>query len=194
MNLRQGDPASNPAPGAFSRDQENQIPLPARRPFLGALLALGAAGVGAILSVPLIRIVLYPLLRQTTPESWSDIGSTDELASLSMPAKKTILIEQRDGWRKVVSEKPVYVIKDPTGQLAVLSAVCPHLGCLVAWQADKNEFICPCHQGHFAPDGKLLGGPPPRGMDRLESKTQDGILQVHYQYFRQLVPDKEVIG
>jgi menaquinol-cytochrome c reductase iron-sulfur subunit len=168
--------------------------LPQRRSFLGALLGLGTAVVGAVLSVPLLRMVLYPLLRTTTPESWSDVGSAAELGSASTPARKTILVEQRDGWRKVVSEKPVYVIKDPNGQLAVLSAVCPHLGCLVAWQADRDEFICPCHQGHFGADGKLLSGPPPRGMDRLDSKIQDGVLQVHYQYFRQLVPDKEVIG
>jgi hypothetical protein len=31
-------------------------------------------------------------------------------------------------------------------------------------------------------------------MDHLESRIENGVLQVHYQYFRQLVPFKEVIG
>jgi hypothetical protein len=31
-------------------------------------------------------------------------------------------------------------------------------------------------------------------MDQLESKVEDGVLKVHYEYFRQLVPDKEVIA
>jgi Rieske Fe-S protein len=166
----------------------------ARRSFLGVLLAAGTTAVGALLSVPLIRLVLHPLLRSTTPAAWSDVGSIAELAAIDKPTRKTVLIEQRDGWQKVVSEKAVYVIKDSGGQLAVLSSVCPHLGCSVPWVTEKNEFVCPCHIGRFAPDGKLLGGPPPRGMDLLQSRVENGVLQVHYQHFRQLVPFKEVIG
>jgi menaquinol-cytochrome c reductase iron-sulfur subunit len=167
---------------------------PARRSFLGVLLAAGTASVGALLAVPLFRFVLHPLLRVTTPLSWSEVGSVDELAAAASPVKKLITVEQRDGWRKIVSEKAVYVIKQANGQLTVLSSICPHLGCSAAWHAENNEFQCPCHGGRFAADGKLLGGPPPRGMDRLESKVEEGVLKVHYQYFRQLVPDKEVIA
>jgi menaquinol-cytochrome c reductase iron-sulfur subunit len=172
----------------------DHISSSARRSFLGVLLATGTAGVGALLSVPLIRFVLHPLLRVTTPTSWSDVGRADEFSSATDPVKKLITVEQRDGWRKVVSERSVYVIKQANGELVVLSSVCPHLGCSVAWRAEKNEFLCPCHGGHFAADGKLLGGPPPRGLDRLESKIEEGTLRVHYQYFRQLVPDKEIIA
>src|SRR5205814_4367788 len=67
---------------------------------------------------------------------------------------------QRDGWRRIVSEKAVYVYRDSNGHLCALSSVCPHLGCSIAWHDDKNKFICPCHNGQFAADGKLLGGPP----------------------------------
>jgi menaquinol-cytochrome c reductase iron-sulfur subunit len=166
----------------------------ARRSFLGVLLAAGTASVGALLSVPLIRFVLHPLLRVTTPLSWSEVGRVEEFAAAASPVKKLITVEQRDGWRKIVSEKAVYVIKQSNGEFVVFSAVCPHLGCSVAWRVEKNEFVCPCHNGHFSPNGKLLGGPPPRGMDQLGSEVEDGILKVHYQYFRQLVPDKEVIA
>ncbi len=170
------------------------VPLVSRRSFLGVLVAAGTTAVGALLSVPLIRVVLHPLLRSTTPATWSDVATVDELASIITPTKKRLLIEQQDGWRKLVSEKTVYVIKDAGGQLAVLSSICPHLGCSVPWLAEKNEFVCPCHIGRFTADGSLLGGPPPRRMDRLESRIENGVLQVHYQYFRQLVPFKEVIG
>ena len=76
----------------------------------------------------------------------------------------------------------------------MLSAVCPHLGCSVQWRASKSEFECPCHGASFRPDGARTGGPSPRGMDALETKVQDGRLMVRYQYFRQLVSTKEVIG
>jgi menaquinol-cytochrome c reductase iron-sulfur subunit len=165
-----------------------------RRSFLAFLLGAGSAGVGALLSVPLVRFALHPLLRVTTPAAWSEVGRVDEFASTTLPAKQLIILEQRDGWRKRVSEKTVYVIKDANGELGVLSSVCPHLGCSAAWHPEMGNFLCHCHNGLFAPDGKLLAGPPPRGMDRLETKIEDGILKVRYQYFRQLVPHKEVIA
>ena len=179
----------------YSGSADKVAPEPvSRRSFLGVLLGFGTVVMGAALSVPLIRFALHPLLTKTTDIGWSDVGKIDEFASLTAPLKKLITVEQRDGWRKIVSEKAVYVVKQADGQFMVLSSVCPHLGCSVAWRGEKDEFVCPCHNGHFAGDGKLLGGPPPRGMDRLESKIEGGTLKVHYQYFRQLVPDKEVIA
>ncbi len=41
-----------------------------------------------------------------------------------------------------------------------LSSVCPHLGCQVQWEHDKQRFFCPCHNGTFDPQGNPTGGPP----------------------------------
>ena len=41
-----------------------------------------------------------------------------------------------------------------------LSKICPHLGCLVHWEAQNNRFFCPCHNGVFDPSGKATAGPP----------------------------------
>src|ERR1700680_5265915 len=90
-----------------------------RRSFLGALLAVGSIFVGALLSVPLIRFALFPLIRPTTHTKNSPVGSLSEFSSLSEPAMRTIQIEQIDGWRKAVSEKAVYVTKDRQGQICV---------------------------------------------------------------------------
>jgi len=76
----------------------------------------------------------------------------------------------------------------------VLSAVCPHLGCSVQWNDAKGQFVCPCHSGVFTADGTLVSGPPPRGLDELDVTIDGGRLKVRYQYFRQLVPTKEVLA
>ena len=165
-----------------------------RRSFLGALLTLGSVCVGTLLSVPLIRFTLFPLLRRTTELSESTVGSLTEFTSLSEPALRTIQIEQVDGWRKTISEKVVYVTKDDRGEMCVLSSICPHLGCTVPWVAEQSEFVCPCHGATYSSNGKRLGGPSLRGMDTLESTVQGGKLMVRFQYFRQLVADKEIIG
>jgi menaquinol-cytochrome c reductase iron-sulfur subunit len=165
-----------------------------RRSFLGALLALGSVFVGALLSVPLIRFAIFPLIRRTTDLKKSPVGSMSEFSSLTEPAMRTIQIEQIDGWRKTVSEKIVYITKDQRNQLSVLTSICPHLGCTVPWNKEKKQFICPCHGGTFSVDGSRVSGPSQRGMDTLETYVEDGRLLVRFQYFRQLVSDKEIVG
>jgi len=124
--------------------------------------------------VPLFRFLLHPLLTATSSSSWKEVGSVEDLASVTSPVKKLVKIEQRDGWRKIVSERPCTCVRmQPAGSVR-FSSVCPHLGCSIAWHDEKSNFLCPCHNGQFTADGKLLGGPPPRGMDQLEIKIEDG--------------------
>jgi len=181
-----------------ARQSENTtrqpLSLESRRSFLGVLLGLGSFFVGTLLSVPLIRFALFPLLRRTTEVKQSPVGVLTDFSSLTEPVMRTLQIEQVDGWRKSVSEKAVYVTKDIQGQLLVLTSICPHLGCTVPWNKEKKQFVCPCHGATFAADGTRVSGPSLRGMDALETSIQDGQLLTRYQYFRQLVADKEVIG
>jgi menaquinol-cytochrome c reductase iron-sulfur subunit len=178
-------------------DFEPAAPKPSaetRRSFLAALLGIGSALIAALLSVPLIRFALFPLIRRTTELKGSPVGELSEFTSVTEPVMRTIQIEQVDGWRRAVSEKAVYVTKDSQGQLRILSSICPHLGCTVPWNKEQKQFVCPCHGARFAADGTRVSGPSQRGMDTLETSVQNGQVLVRFQYFRQLVSDKEVIG
>jgi menaquinol-cytochrome c reductase iron-sulfur subunit len=171
--------------------------FPGRRSFLGLLLGVGTLLVGALLSVPLFRFVLFPLFRTTTKTKWADIGPMSNFSALAGPVRKDINVEQVDAWRELYSQKSVFVIPWPNsnnGRVRVLSAVCPHLGCLVHFNKDKNEFLCPCHGSIFAADGKLVRGPAARGLDPLPHKIEQGNLMVLYEYFRELIAKREVIG
>src|SRR6266704_1255968 len=81
-----------------------------RRSFLGGLLALGTSAVAALLAIPLARFSLDPLWRTTSEVLWSDVGPAGDFATITAPMKVLVAIEQRDGWRKVLSAKPVYVV------------------------------------------------------------------------------------
>ena len=162
-----------------------------RRSFLGALLGLSAAAVSALLAVPLVRFVTYPLRKSATDTVWSDLGPVQEFASLTAPIARTITLERRDAWQSTSSQTAVYVLPPKDGQFRILSPICPHLGCSVRWLDAEGKFICPCHSGSFTATGERLAGPPPRSMDSLESKVEGGLLKVRYQYFRQLIPNKE---
>lgn len=61
----------------------------------------------------------------------------------------------------------VAAYRDPGGKLHTVSAVCPHLGCIVLWDPAQTHWACPCHGSTFAPDGAVTHGPareslPPR--------------------------------
>jgi menaquinol-cytochrome c reductase iron-sulfur subunit len=167
---------------------------PGRRSFLGALFAMSAAAVSTLLAIPLVRFSTFPLRRTATETDWSDVGPVEELASLTEPTAKSITMERRDAWQTTSSQTAVYVLPSKDGQFRILSPVCPHLGCSVRWVGDQEKFICPCHSGSFTADGERIAGPPPRSMDALESKVEGGVLKVRYQYYRQLVPNKEVMA
>jgi len=183
-----------PFPSPTNEEEEFEGGDLKRRTFLGWLLSGGTLTIGALLSIPLVRFAIYPLTTKTTETIWSDLGAVDEFESVTAPVKKVITITQIDGWRKIISEKSVYVDRNEAGDLKVLSAICPHLGCSTRWDEVSTNFFCPCHNGKFAQSGQLVSGPPPRGMDELESRITEGRLEVHYQLFRQLIKTKEILA
>jgi glycine/D-amino acid oxidase-like deaminating enzyme/nitrite reductase/ring-hydroxylating ferredoxin subunit len=55
--------------------------------------------------------------------------------------------------------KHVAVYRDLDGSVVKRSAVCPHLGCLVQWNAAEKTWDCPCHGSRFTSSGRVIGGP-----------------------------------
>jgi glycine/D-amino acid oxidase-like deaminating enzyme/nitrite reductase/ring-hydroxylating ferredoxin subunit len=81
--------------------------------------------------------------------SWLTPGEIDSAESLK-PGEGGIL---RQGLQKVAA------YRDPDGKLHQCSAVCPHLGCIVAWNTVEQSWDCPCHGSRFTPEGKVTNGP-----------------------------------
>src|SRR5262249_36859993 len=75
-----------------------------------------------------------------------EVSSADEIA----PGSGAIV---REGLSKIAA------YRDAAGHLHERSAVCPHLHCIVDWNASEKSWDCPCHGSRFAPDGTVLNGP-----------------------------------
>jgi menaquinol-cytochrome c reductase iron-sulfur subunit len=167
-----------------------------RRSFFGALVAAGSAFVSAVFAIPMMRAALFPLRGPAGNSSepvWSDLGPLEGFAHATVPTSHVLNIERPDGWELATVQQSVYILPgSDNGQPRVVSAICPHLGCTVQWRAESNNFVCPCHNGTYGPDGSYVAGPPKRAMDQLPTRVQDGHLHVQFQYYRQLVPGKEV--
>lgn len=165
-----------------------------RRSFLRILLVAFGGAISATLAFPLVRFATFPLRAREDETSWSDVGKMDEFASLAEPVVRTVDVKRIDGWRSSMAQDGVYVVPAGSGKLKVLSSVCPHLGCGVRWIEKQDKFICPCHGGTFTRTGVYVSGPPRRAMDELESKVENGVLKVRFQYFRQLAANKEPVA
>jgi glycine/D-amino acid oxidase-like deaminating enzyme/nitrite reductase/ring-hydroxylating ferredoxin subunit len=75
-----------------------------------------------------------------------DIKSESELR----PGEGAIM---RNGISKIA------IHRDEGGNLHKLSAVCPHLGCVVAWNSTEQTWDCPCHGSRFSAEGRVYQGP-----------------------------------
>ncbi len=75
-----------------------------------------------------------------------DIQSEDELK----PGQGAVM---RHGLTKVA------VYRDENGAIHKRSAVCPHLGCVVAWNECEKTWDCPCHGSRYSAEGRVYQGP-----------------------------------
>jgi Rieske Fe-S protein len=64
----------------------------------------------------------------------------------------------------------VAACRDASGKLTELSAVCPHLGCIVEWNTSERTWDCPCHGSRFHADGHVVNGPAQSGLEPIEKK------------------------
>ena len=64
------------------------------------------------------------------------------------------------------------------GEIRAFSSVCPHLGCDVKWESDRDRFLCPCHIGIFDPNGSVVSGPPSKKLTEFAVKVENGNIYV----------------
>jgi menaquinol-cytochrome c reductase iron-sulfur subunit len=127
---------------------------------------------GAALGVPAAAYLLFPP-RAKEGEDWVEAGDVTQLPA-NAPQELVFRRNRKDGW-KITSEKTsAWVVRQPDGLVTAFAPQCTHLGCAYRWDDQKRNFLCPCHTSTFGLDGKVLGGPAPRPLDRYETRVDGG--------------------
>jgi menaquinol-cytochrome c reductase iron-sulfur subunit len=124
-------------------------------------------------------------------DPWVDLGPEAEFSDGPWRARR-FRRSVEDRWKRTVMDETVYVRRSGANVEAV-SAICTHTGCLVQRLAPQG-FACPCHRSDFDEEGRPLGGPAPRPLDRLEAKIDGDRVKVRYVRFRPGLPTSEPIG
>jgi glycine/D-amino acid oxidase-like deaminating enzyme/nitrite reductase/ring-hydroxylating ferredoxin subunit len=69
-----------------------------------------------------------------------------------------------------ISGRKRAVFRDEAGGLHVLSPVCRHLHCIVAWNAAERTWDCPCHGSRYTGEGRVIQGPAVKDLKRIEEE------------------------
>jgi menaquinol-cytochrome c reductase iron-sulfur subunit len=174
-----------------SGERESGPPL-GRRVFLGYMGAALSAFMAMVAGLPILGYLAAPLAGKESA-NWLSLGKADAFAP-GVPKLVAVSVSRQDGWRRLTEARTVWVTAEEDGQFTVLNGRCTHLGCAYNWRTDgqyAGKFFCPCHDGVYDKEGTVLGGPPPRPLDRLEARVDGNELVVLHQDFRLGVPDKE---
>lgn len=104
------------------------------------------------ITVSLDSVVDYVKENLNVAAQFADLVTGGEAGDASeIPAGEGRIV--RRGVHKLAVFRPF------EGAVVVRSAVCPHLGCIVDWNAAEKSWDCPCHGSRFATDGAVLNGP-----------------------------------
>lgn len=60
------------------------------------------------------------------------------------------------------------VYKDPKGEVHKMTAICPHMACVVHWNNLEKTWDCPCHGSRFTATGTIIQGPATSSLKRIE--------------------------
>jgi Rieske Fe-S protein len=130
----------------------------------------GLAGLAVLL--PGIGFAMAPLFEQEG-DDWQGVGP---LADFPRDTYKTVVITTVPGIGET-GKTTAYVRRgsadleeDENGYIAI-STRCAHLGCPVRYVDAAVNFICPCHGGVYDFQGKVIGGPPVRPLDRFQTRV-----------------------
>jgi menaquinol-cytochrome c reductase iron-sulfur subunit len=156
-----------------------QPPIMDRRSFVKIVTAALGSLIAAISGLPMIQYFISPALTKAAEDDWISLGSLDNYPP-GIPTMFNWTRTKINGWEKSSQSYGAFVLLKGEGEVTVFSDVCTHLSCRLSWDEENQEFYCPCHAAFFNRNGEVISGPPPRPMDRYETRLENGQLYIHF--------------
>ncbi len=151
-------------------DKESEL---TRRKFMEIGIYSITGSITAVSSVALARFAVGPSFEKEQAK-WIEVDPEDIQDEADGFARVVLEYETKDGWLINNVRALAYVKRVNEDEVIAISAGCTHLGCIVTWDEDQKIFKCPCHDGRYDADGKVISGPPPAPLKRHKTKVEDG--------------------
>jgi Rieske Fe-S protein len=149
-----------------------------RTAFNVAAQAIGGLA-GAAVVLPAVGFAVAPLFEEEA-SPWQSVGPVSAFPDTTYKSAVITLVEDIGE----VGKTTVYVrrgsedLDEDPNEFIAISTRCAHLGCPVQFVPAAGNFICPCHGGVYDFEGKVIGGPPVRPLDRFQTRVENGQLEV----------------
>jgi menaquinol-cytochrome c reductase iron-sulfur subunit len=172
-----GSPPRPDPPGYFEGESMTR-----RKAFTVAAQALGGVA-GAAVVLPAVGFALAPVLDEEET-IWQPIGAAGDFDPESYkPAIITIVQDIGEtGKTTAYVRRGNPKLDEAPDEFIAVSNRCAHAGCPVRFVEAAGNFICPCHGGVYDFQGKVIGGPPVRPLDRFQTRVQNGQVEVGPRY------------
>jgi cytochrome b6-f complex iron-sulfur subunit len=77
-----------------------------------------------------------------------------------------------------ISANGVLIVNTGNGGYTAIAQTCTHNGCKVGYNKSGNNFLCPCHNGMFDINGKVMAGPPPAPLKKYTVTNNSDVLTI----------------
>lgn len=88
------------------------------------------------------------------------------------PAKNFDDIKIGEGKIVEINREKCGVSRDEKNQLHIVSAVCPHMKCIVNWNNAEKTWDCPCHGSRFTCKGQVIEGPAKNNLTNKQAENK----------------------
>jgi cytochrome b6-f complex iron-sulfur subunit len=136
-----------------------------RRSFLTRLWK----GLGIVAALQLVWVFLNLFQSKKSRKIKEALGNIVEAGPVESFEPNTVKAFRKDRF---------YLARLEDGGFLALSRQCTHLGCVVPWDTEKKQFVCPCHRSSFDLAGNVLSAPAPRALDFFKVTIKNNIVYV----------------
>lgn len=135
----------------------------------GSSLAAGAVGFPSL-------IAAFAPGWKRSEEAWQSVGLLPQFPVGEV--SQTATVQDSEAWPRPAAPRSVFVWRRSESDLVVFSRSCTDLGCPLEYERGSGCFLCPCHGGIFAQDGRRLAGPPRTPMVRYAHRVRENVLEI----------------
>lgn len=143
-----------------------------RRKFMEVGIYSITGAITVVSGVALARFAVGQSFRKEKVK-WIEVELDDSGESNPSFSRVVLEYEKKDGWLTTSAKSLAYIKRGKEDEVIAISAGCTHLGCIVTWDEDQKIFKCPCHDGRYDAEGRVISGPPPNPLRRHKAKIED---------------------
>jgi menaquinol-cytochrome c reductase iron-sulfur subunit len=172
-----GSPPKPDPPGYFEGESMNR-----RRALSVAGQAVGGLA-GAIIVLPAVGFAVAPIFEKPD-ELWESVGPPSRFTPDTYKPVVFTIVEGigEAGKTTAFVRQGSEEYDERSDEYIAISTRCAHLGCPVNYVSASESFVCPCHGGVYDFEGKVIGGPPVRPLDRFQTRVVKGQVQIGPRY------------